>query len=198
MTWHREWTIPRRTDHSHWRALAIAAFVVLCGITSARAHEADGHPARIYHGSCSSLGEIAFPLTGVGAHVTTAGTPVAATQTMGSEEALPIQTSATPLDATLTDLTEEAYAIVIYESDEAMDRIIACGNIGGLLTPQMAGMVMPGDALAIGLGEENDSSSHGVALLRAEEGGTSTLTILLATEAATESTQASATPAATP
>src|SRR5215203_1938904 len=80
-----QWTIPRRIDQSHWRALAIAAFVVLCGITSARAHEADGHPACIYHGSCSSLGEIAFPLTGVGAHVTTAGTPVAATQTMGSE-----------------------------------------------------------------------------------------------------------------
>jgi hypothetical protein len=60
----------------------------------------------------------------------------------------------------------------------SMDHIIACGNVGGLLVaPQMAGMVMPGDELAIGLAPQGDSGATGIALLRSVEGGTSSLRI---------------------
>ena len=66
----------------------------------------------------------------------------------------------------------------IYESDEAMDDEIACGTIGGALTAQMAGMVMPGDELAIGLAEVNDSGHSGIAFFAAD-GPKSTLRIFL-------------------
>lgn len=160
-------------------ALMVAGLLFSASGVRVAAHEADGHPARIQRGSCANLGGVAFQLTGVGASATSEGTPVAALETVGSKEAFPVQISETTLDTGLSDLTRKEYAIVVYESDEAMDRVIACGNIGGPATSQMAGMVMPGDELAIGLGEVNGSGYAGVALLRAE-GGTATLRLFLA------------------
>jgi hypothetical protein len=48
-----------------------------------------------------------------------------------------------------------------------MDTIIACGNIGGPLSEQMAGMVMPGDELAVWLAPQDNSGDEGLALIRA-------------------------------
>ena len=98
----------------------------------------------------------------------------------------------TDLKPSLTELTQDAYAIVVSESDEAMDHIIACGDVeGGLLVaPQMAGMVMPGDELAIGLAPQGDSGATGIALLRSVEGGTSSLRILLTEGRSEEGTPA--------
>ena len=47
------------------------------------------------------------------------------------------------IDATVDDLLASDHAIMIYESDDAMD-VIACGNVGG---------AMSGDELIVGLGE---------------------------------------------
>jgi hypothetical protein len=117
---------------------------------------------------------------------------------VGAEAAVGLEASETDLQPSLTELTKDAYAIVVYESDEAMDHIIACGNVGGLLVaPQMAGMVMPGDELAIGLAPQGSSGATGIALLRSVEGGTSSLRIVLVEESAEEATPASL-PKATP
>jgi len=69
------------------------------------------------------------------------------------------------LDIPVTNLWEEEHALVIAESDS---RIIACGVIGGPMTLQMAGMVMPGDQLVVGVGEQENSGYAGIALLTAE------------------------------
>jgi hypothetical protein len=47
------------------------------------------------------------------------------------------------------------------------------------LLTQMPGMAMPGDELAIWLAPQGDSDYTGVALLRSEVGGKSTVTIFL-------------------
>lgn len=158
-----------------------AAGALVCLPMSGWAHAADGHPARVQTGSCGNLGGVAFRLTGVGAALSAEGTPLPAPVSIGSPDATPVQTSATTLATTLSALTQDSHAIVIYESDEAMDRIIACGDIGGLLDAQMTGMVMPGDVLPIWLAGENDSGYSGVALLEAA-GTEATLRVFLSRE----------------
>lgn len=160
-------------------AAVLAAGLALSGaVPGARAHESDGHPARIQKGSCENLGGVAYRLTGVGAAITADGTPVPTPEAVGSPDAVPVQVSETTLGTTLSALAKEPHAVVVYESDEAMDHLIACGNIGGLLTAQMPGMVMPGDVLAIWLAGENDSGYVGAALLEAA-GTEATLRVFL-------------------
>src|SRR4051812_6325787 len=144
----------------------------------ADAHAADGHPVRIQEGTCQNLGPVAFSATGVGAVVSLDGTPIPTVESFGSDRAVPVQTSTTTFDTNLSSFVKSDHAIVVYESDEAMDEEIACGTIGGALTAQMAGMVMPGDELAIGLMEVNDSGHSGIALFGAD-GPNSTLRIFL-------------------
>jgi hypothetical protein len=160
-------------------ALALVlASVVNVDQHRAGAHAADGHPVRIHGGTCDNLGAVVFPATGVGATVSPDGTPIPEVEHFGSERAVPVQTSETTFDTNLSSFVKGDHAIVIYESDEAMDEEIACGTIGGALTAQMAGMVMPGDELAIGLTEVNDSGHSGIALFTAA-GPKSTLRIFL-------------------
>lgn len=156
---------------------AILAFPVGPAVTAA--HAAEGSPARIQDGTCDALGGVAFPLTGVGATVTGEGEPLPEREVVGSADALPIALSETTLDASISDLTEAEYAIVVYESDEAMDRVIACGNVAGLLKAQMAGMIMPGDELLVWLGAEKGSGAVGLATLRSVVGGELAVTIVL-------------------
>jgi hypothetical protein len=157
-------------------AIALAGLVVAPHAVDA--HAADGHPVRIQEGTCDNLGPVAFSATGVGATMTPDRTPIPAAETSGSDQAIPVQSSETTLETNLSSFVKSDYAIVIYESDEAMDQEIACGAIGGSLTAQMAGMVMPGDELAIGLAETNGSDQTGIALLSAE-GPKATLRIFL-------------------
>lgn len=158
--------------------LLAAALALFSPGADGSAHEADGHPARIQKGSCTALGGVAFQLTGACAAITLAGTPEPAPELTGAESASSLKGSETTLETSLSTLTKEPHAIVVYESDEAMDRIIACGDVGGLLTAQMPGMVMPGDELAIWLAAVNDSGYAGLALLRAE-GTEATLRLFL-------------------
>lgn len=148
--------------------LSISSLLAPLATTSTLAHAADGHPARIQHGSCDSLTGVAFQLTGVGATITADGTPVPPPVTVGATVANPLQTSETTLQASLTQLTQDPHAIVVYESDEAMDRIIACGDIGGVLIAQMPGMIMPGDVLPIWLSGAEGSEFAGMATLQAD------------------------------
>lgn len=163
-------------------ALVITSVIaVTLGISGASlAHEADGHPARIHEGTCDALGPVADQLTGVGADMSVEGTPVATPEPVGSIEVIPSQVSTTELETETSHFTGEAHAIVVYESDEAMDTALVCGNIGGALLMQMPGMPMPGDGLVIWLAPQGDADYTGVALVRSEVGGKSTVTIILA------------------
>ena len=145
-----------------------------------RAHEADGHPARIHEGTCDEIGPVIEQLTGVGAEISLDGTPIPAAEMVVAEGAVPIKLSSTALDSQASDLIDTPHAIVVYASDEARDQILVCGNVGGALLMQMEGMPMLGDELASWLAPQGDTDFTGLALLRSDVGGTSTVTIFLA------------------
>jgi hypothetical protein len=163
-------------------AASLGALLVVVGggFERASAQDEAGQPAQLHAGSCDELGEVAFSLSGVGAAVDVAGTAVAESELVGPESALAVATSRTTIEAAVSDLVNEAHAIAIYASAEATAEPIACGDVGGLQTMQMAGMLMPGDELVVGLAERNDSGFSGIALLRAEGGSEATITIYLA------------------
>ena len=164
-------------------AWLIAGFAAALAVPQAAiTHEADGRPARIHEGSCEELGRVVHQLTGVGAEISVEGTPLPAPEVAGAEDAVPVALSTTPLEAAMADLTDSPYAIAVYESDEAMDRMLVCGNAGGAMMMQMPGMAMPGDELVIWLSPTGESASVGVALLRSEVGGASSVTVMLADE----------------
>lgn len=164
----------------------VFTFAITLGIaTTGRAgvtiaHEADGYPARIQEGSCDALGRVTEKLTGVGAEITLEGTPVPDAEVVGAAVAIPLGLSTTPLAAAMHDLVDTPHAVVVYASDEAMDQTLACGEIGGALMQQEPGTPTPGDELAIWLAPTGEAGRPGLALLRSEEGDTSTLTVILA------------------
>jgi hypothetical protein len=162
-----EWRYPRPLPRP-CAALFAVAITVLGADAPASGHEADGRPARIHSGSCDEFRGVVYILTGVGAETFADGTPVPTPERVGSESAALVATSETEVPVTLSELMADEAAIVVYESDEAMDRVVACGSVGGLLTEQMPGMAMPGDELAVWLAEEDGSGLSGVALLGAE------------------------------
>jgi hypothetical protein len=160
------------------------------------ARQSDGLPSGIGEGTCDNHGAFVFELAPVGTATVLAGTEVAASDPVGAGSAVPVLFSETTVEAALTDLVEEGHAIVVAAGDAAADEV-ACGDIGGRMTLQMAGMVMPGDELMIGLRERNGSGFSGIAILVAE-GLTTTVRIYLAEDLsgdATPGTPADTTPA---
>jgi hypothetical protein len=171
--------------------MALAAAGVLWTVTIA--HEADGHPVRIHEGSCEATGAAADRLPGVGATVSLEGTPIPVPATIRADAAAPIQASTTTIRVAFAHLTEEPHAIVVYESDEAMDHTIACGNVGGPMTEK--------SGLIVWLAPTNGSAATGIALLSDEGGTTTAVTIFLAeglSGAGTTGGDAHDTPEATP
>jgi hypothetical protein len=169
------------------RAL-LSAIVVMLGVGAllvgsfgpgVAAHAADGHPARIQAGSCGNLGAVAFRLNGVGASVSAEGTPIPPPERVGAATAFPADVSVTILDKLFTDVVQGQHAIVVYDSDEAMDHVIACGDVAGVMTRQMAGMTMPGDQIVFGLGDARGAGLTGVALVESIEGGKTLVAIFL-------------------
>lgn len=185
--------IPLRVVFTFVITVVIAASTAGAGVTLA--HEADGHPARIHEGSCDALGRVTEKLTGIGAEITPEGTPVPAVDLVGSTTATPVDLSTTSLAVPMHDLVDTPHAVVIYASDEAMDQTLGCGDIGGTLMMQNPGTPTPGDELAIWLSPTGDAGRPGLALLRSEEGDTSTITVILADNASDEH---EGTPEATP
>jgi hypothetical protein len=149
-------------------ALAVALGVVASGVGSVLAHEEHGHPTRIHEGSCESLGPVAFRLNGVGGSVDLDNAPVATPTAINSDAAYQVLISETTIDGTIEDLLAGEHAVMIYESDEAMDAI-ACGNVGGALS---------GNTLVTGLAEAAVPDHIGFALFRPEGDRTVVLVIL--------------------
>ncbi len=161
------------------------------GIGGAGAHAADGNPARIQAGSCGNLGAVAFRLNGVGATVSPDGTPIPPPERVGANAAFPAAVSITTIDDLFSHVAPGERAIVVYESDEAMDHVIACGDVAGVMTRQMAGMTMPGDQIVLGLGDANGSGLTGFAVIESIEGGKTMVAVYL-------DAGATGTPVATP
>jgi hypothetical protein len=153
---------------ARWSAAVLALGVTLStGALPTFAQEGGVRSAQVVVGHCGEPGEILFTLTGIGAEAAADGTRVVPPERSGSERAVPVRMSATTLETSLSTLLEQERAIVILKKEDGTGEIIACGEIGGLLTMQMAGMVMPGDELAVGLREIGESGFSGLALIEA-------------------------------
>lgn len=137
-------------------AIVLGAAAVIAGPGPARAHEAHGHPARIHEGSCEDLGPVAFRLNGVGGSVDLDNAPVATPTVVNPDSAYQVLVGETTIDGAIDDLLGAGHAVMVYESDEAMDAI-ACGNVGG---------VIDGDTLITGLAEAGVPGHLGFALFR--------------------------------
>lgn len=147
---------------------ALAGSMYLGGIGNAAAHAEHGHPARIHNGTCESLQGVAYRLNGVGGSVDTEGAPVATPTTINPKTSYQVMMSETVIDGTIDDLLSGDHAVMIYESDEAMDAI-ACGNIGGVLN---------GDQLVVGLAEARIPGHLGFALFT-PDGEQTDVTVIL-------------------
>jgi hypothetical protein len=140
---------------------ALVAMPLMGAMGAAQAHEAHGHPARIHEGACEELGGVAFRLNGVGGSVDLDNAPVATPTAVNPDSAFQVMVSETAIDATVDDLLASEHAVMIYESDEAMEAI-ACGPIGG---------AMSGDTLITGLAEMGVPGHLGFAIFRPEGDG---------------------------
>ena len=148
--------------------LAVALGVVAAVAGPALAHEEHGHPTRIHEGTCEELGPVAFRLNGVGGSVDLDNAPVATPTTVNSDSSYQVLVSETVIDRSIDELLSGQHALMIYESDEAMDAI-ACGNIGGART---------GEMLATGLAEAGVPGHIGFALFRPDGDQTDVLVVL--------------------
>lgn len=159
-----------RIGRGRYLAIAISiATSTLAGPSShTLAHEAHGHPARIHEGTCEELGAVAFRLNGVGGSVDLDNAPVATPTPVNPATAYQVMVSETTIDATVDDVLAAEHAVMIYESDDAMDAI-ACGNVGG---------AMLNGTLITGLADAGVPGHVGFALFRAE-GAQTTVSLML-------------------
>jgi hypothetical protein len=163
------------TTHDQFRrrlhlpfSFALIAAALLAAPSPVLAHEEHGHPARIHEGSCAELGPVAFRLNGVGGSVDLNNAPVATPTAVNPDSAYQVMVSESTIDGTIEDLLAGEHAVMIYESDEAMDAI-ACGTVGGALN---------GETLVTGLAEAGVPGHMGFALFRPEGDQTAVLVIL--------------------
>jgi hypothetical protein len=125
------------------------------GLTgSVLAHAEHGHPTRIHEGTCEAIGPVAFSLNGVSASVDLDNAPIATPTAVNADSAYQVMVGETTIDGTIDDLLAGEHAVMVYESDEAMDAI-ACGNLGG---------AMVGDSLVTGLAESGHPGHLGFAI----------------------------------
>lgn len=116
-------------------------------------------PAHIHVGNCNEIGEIVAPLTDL--------TGATGADRLGqANRAISAESSFTSVPLTLDVILAGDHAINVHLSSEQIETYIACGEIGGSLTPE--------GALIIGLRELNDSGYTGIAFLAPGADGAST------------------------
>src|ERR671920_1430648 len=116
-------------------------------------------PAHIHTGTCDEIGEVVAPLTDLtGA---TGGDRVGQ-----ARRAIPAESSFTSVPMTLDAILGEDHVVNGHLSAEGIGTYIACGEVGGMLTPE--------GAVIIGLRELNDSGFTGIAYLAPGADGAST------------------------
>ena len=161
-------TVGGRFQQRWFFPLAVALGVVAALAAPALAHEEHGHPTRIHEGTCEALGPVAFRLNGVGGSVDLENAPVATPTVVNPESSYQVLVSETVIDGSIEELLSDHHALMVYESDEAMDAI-ACGNVGGART---------GEMLATGLAEAGVPGHIGFALFQPDGDQTDVLVVL--------------------
>jgi uncharacterized cupredoxin-like copper-binding protein len=116
-------------------------------------------PAHIHTGNCNNIGEVIAPLTDL-----TGATGDDMGQARRAARGESSFTAAVPM--TLDAILAENHAINVHLSADEIDTYIACGELGGALTPN--------GALVVGLGELNNSGYTGIAYLAPGADGAST------------------------
>jgi hypothetical protein len=116
-------------------------------------------PAHIHNGNCDDLGDIVAPLTDL-------TEPTTGDRLGQARRAIPAETSYTVVPMTLDAILGSDHAVNVHLSADQIGTYIACGDIGGRLTPN--------GALAIGLHEMSNSGYTGIAYLNPDPNGTST------------------------
>lgn len=146
-------------------AIAIFGLVVLGGpaawaqeATPAATEALVPRPAHIHSGDCQNLGPVVQPLTDL-----TAGEGERVGQ---ARRAIAAESSYTEVPMSLNDILNGDHAINVHLSAEQIDTYIACGEIGGMLSPD--------GSLVIGLRELNNSGFTGIAFLSPTANGTGT------------------------
>jgi hypothetical protein len=143
------------------RFAAVIAFAALLLVAPAGIAQtpvgdaAEAHPVHIHSGTCAELGDVVVPLADVafpeGEHA-------------GAESAIPMKLSLNVVDTPLEDILAAPHAINVHQSADEIDLYIACGDIGGVITPGETG----NDEIRFVLAEQNDSGHSGWVFLSAE------------------------------
>ncbi len=115
-------------------------------------------PVHIHSGNCTELGDVVVPLVDL---VAPQGNRVG----QGRRAAL-AETSYTNVPLPLDAILAEDHAINAHLSADEIETYIACGEIGGVLSPE--------GTLTIGLGEVENSGFTGIAFLSPGADGAST------------------------
>ena len=115
-------------------------------------------PAHIHTGSCNEVGEVVAPLTDL--------TGATGGERVGQRRAIPAESSFTSVPLTLDAILGADHVVNVHLSAEEIDTYIACGEIGGRLSPE--------GTVIIGLRELNDSGFTGIAYLAPGADGAST------------------------
>src|SRR5215207_8912140 len=146
-------------------AAALAGMVALGGpaawaqdATPEAAETAAARPAHIHTGTCDEVGEVVAPLTDL--------TGAAGDRAGQARRAIAAESSFTNVPLTLDAILGADHVVNVHLSAEEIGTYIACGEVGGMLTPE--------GAVIIGLRELNDSSFTGIAYLAPGADGAST------------------------
>jgi hypothetical protein len=147
-------------------AVAVAGMVAMGGPAAwaqdatPQAAEAEApRPAHIHTGTCSEVGEVVAPLTDL--------TGASAGDRVGqARRAIPAESSFTSVPLTLDAMLGDDHVVNVHLSADKIDTYIACGEIGGMITPD--------GIMNIGLRELNNSGFTGIAYLAPGADGAST------------------------
>jgi uncharacterized cupredoxin-like copper-binding protein len=114
-------------------------------------------PAHIHANACANIGDIVAPLNDLtaptGDHV-------------GLRRSFDAESSFTTIPMTIDAILASDHSLNVHMSADQIDVYIACGDIGGVLTPE--------GALIIGLAEQSNSGYTGIAYLSPGADGAST------------------------
>ena len=139
-------------------------------------------PAEVLSGSCDESDETIASLTPL---------ETAEGEAQGQGAAIEAESSYTTIPSPLESLLSGQTNITVLLSEEASDIVVACGEIGGVLSE--------GGSLVVKLSERNDSGFSGIAFLAPGDPGTTGASLFLAGErtvAETRELVAAATPEA--
>lgn len=123
------------------------------------------HLAHIHAGTCDQLGIVVYSLSNVQSVVL----PI------GNDGAEQVEMIAGTANVALTDLFKEPFSVHIHESEQNKQNYIGCAEVG----TQPAAPWAPDQGLSLDVAEQAKSGHHGVATLRPDTGGATTVTILL-------------------